>query len=129
MSQLDELKKMTTVVADTGDIEAIKRFAPIDATTNPSLLLKAAADGNGLSTIARDLDGRPLLLRQAWLQANPESDGEIRDQKFQELTGLVPVVVTGGTTPTPRQWHLVAILDESPEPLPPPSATFIGELK
>ena len=34
---------MTDVVADTGDIEAIERFKPQDATTNPSLLLKAAA--------------------------------------------------------------------------------------
>ena len=42
-SQLDQLKKMTTVVADTGDIEAIRTFKPVDATTNPSLLLKAAS--------------------------------------------------------------------------------------
>jgi len=42
-SKLEQLKAMTDVVADTGDIEAIKRFAPLDATTNPSLLLKAAA--------------------------------------------------------------------------------------
>ena len=42
-SKLDQLKAMTDVVADTGDIEEIKRFAPLDATTNPSLLLKAAA--------------------------------------------------------------------------------------
>lgn len=42
MSQLDKLKEITTVVADTGDIEAIARFKPVDATTNPSLLLKAA---------------------------------------------------------------------------------------
>jgi len=42
-SQLDQLKQMTTVVADTGDIEAIAKFHPQDATTNPSLLLKAAA--------------------------------------------------------------------------------------
>src|SRR5690606_21525225 len=41
-SKLSRLKAMTQVVADTGDIEAIKRFQPIDATTNPSLLLKAA---------------------------------------------------------------------------------------
>lgn len=41
-SKLDQLKSMTTVVADTGDIEAIERFKPQDATTNPSLLLKAA---------------------------------------------------------------------------------------
>jgi transaldolase len=42
-NKLDQLKAMTDVVADTGDIEAIKRFHPLDATTNPSLLLKAAA--------------------------------------------------------------------------------------
>ena len=42
-NKLEQLKAMTTVVADTGDIEAIRRYQPIDATTNPSLLLKAAA--------------------------------------------------------------------------------------
>lgn len=42
-SKLEQLKTMTDVVADTGDIEAIARFAPQDATTNPSLILKAAA--------------------------------------------------------------------------------------
>ena len=42
-SKLDQLRSMTDVVADTGDIEAIKKYAPLDATTNPSLLLKAAA--------------------------------------------------------------------------------------
>lgn len=41
-SILAQLKAMTDVVADTGDIEAIKRFSPQDATTNPSLILKAA---------------------------------------------------------------------------------------
>ncbi|WP_339672811.1 transaldolase [Dasania marina] len=41
-NKLEQLKSMTDVVADTGDIEAIARFKPLDATTNPSLLLKAA---------------------------------------------------------------------------------------
>ncbi|WP_461517826.1 transaldolase [Porticoccus sp.] len=41
-SKLDQLRTMTVVVADTGDIDAIRQFQPIDATTNPSLLLKAA---------------------------------------------------------------------------------------
>ena len=41
-SVLQQLREMTTVVADTGEIDAIKKFAPVDATTNPSLLLKAA---------------------------------------------------------------------------------------
>ena len=43
MSQLDALREMTVVVADTGDIEAIKQYQPQDATTNPSLILSASA--------------------------------------------------------------------------------------
>jgi len=42
MNKLDQLKSMTQVVADTGDLDAIIRYQPRDATTNPSLLLKAA---------------------------------------------------------------------------------------
>jgi transaldolase len=42
-TQLDQLKQFTTVVADTGDFQSMKAFAPRDATTNPSLILKAAA--------------------------------------------------------------------------------------
>ncbi|HTD03262.1 transaldolase [Undibacterium sp.] len=41
MNQLEQLKKYTTVVADTGDFQSIKAYAPQDATTNPSLILKA----------------------------------------------------------------------------------------
>ena len=41
-SKLEQLKDMTTVVADTGDFEAISQYSPEDATTNPSLILKAA---------------------------------------------------------------------------------------
>ncbi len=41
-NQLEQLKTMTTVVADTGDIESIQAFRPTDATTNPSLILAAA---------------------------------------------------------------------------------------
>jgi transaldolase len=41
-TQLDQLKKITTVVADSGDFATIKQFAPRDATTNPSLIFKAA---------------------------------------------------------------------------------------
>ena len=41
-NQLEQLKQYTTVVADTGNIEAISRFQPEDATTNPSLILQAA---------------------------------------------------------------------------------------
>jgi len=40
-SKLDQLRQMTTVVADTGDIEAVRRLKPVDCTTNPTLILKA----------------------------------------------------------------------------------------
>jgi len=43
LTQLDQLKQFTQVVADTGDFASMKEFAPQDATTNPSLILKAAA--------------------------------------------------------------------------------------
>lgn len=42
ISQLEQLRKLTTVVADTGDIDEIQKYQPEDATTNPSLILKAA---------------------------------------------------------------------------------------
>lgn len=42
MNKLEQLKSMTTVVADTGDLSAVQSFQPEDATTNPSLVLKAA---------------------------------------------------------------------------------------
>lgn len=42
ISQFDQLKKLTVLVADTGDIDAIRKFKPQDATTNPSLIYKAS---------------------------------------------------------------------------------------
>lgn len=45
-SKLDQLRTLTTVVADTGDIEAMHKYQPEDATTNPSLILKAAQLAN-----------------------------------------------------------------------------------
>ncbi|RRJ84834.1 transaldolase [Aestuariirhabdus litorea] len=68
LSQLDQLRELTTVVADTGDIEAIKRYQPVDATTNPSLLLKAA-----------QMEQYGPLLRSAkqWAASQEGSDAEI----------------------------------------------------
>ena len=43
LNQLEQLKQVTTVVADTGDFESMKEYKPQDATTNPSLILQAAA--------------------------------------------------------------------------------------
>lgn len=45
-STLNQLKMMTTVVADTGDLDAIARLKPVDATTNPSLITKALSNPN-----------------------------------------------------------------------------------
>ena len=49
---LSQLKSMTTVVADTGDLEAIRRFEPTDATTNPSLILQAAQHASRRARLA-----------------------------------------------------------------------------
>jgi len=43
-SKLDQLREMTTVVADTGDIEAVRELKPVDCTTNPTLVLKAIGE-------------------------------------------------------------------------------------
>src|SRR6186713_1231586 len=46
LNQLDQIKKFTTVVADTGDFETIRAFEPTDATTNPSLIFAATQKEN-----------------------------------------------------------------------------------
>lgn len=56
MSQLEALKQLSTVVSDTGEIDAIKQFKPQDATTNPSLLLKAAEEPQYRALLERALD-------------------------------------------------------------------------
>jgi len=45
MNKLEQIRKMTTIVIDSGDIDSIKTYAPTDATTNPSLILAAAQKG------------------------------------------------------------------------------------
>lgn len=69
MNQLEQLKKFTTVVADTGDFQSIKAYAPQDATTNPSLILKA---------VQKD-EYKPLLEKA--VRDNPNATtGEIIDK-------------------------------------------------
>ncbi|WP_428240892.1 transaldolase [Gynuella sp.] len=53
LSKLEQLKQMTTVVADTGELDAIKRLKPEDATTNPTLVLKAIQSGQYQATIEK----------------------------------------------------------------------------
>ena len=63
MNQLDQLKQFTTVVADTGNFKQLAAFAPRDATTNPSLILKAVQQPEYaplLAEVAKARKGRPL---------------------------------------------------------------------
>jgi len=84
-SKLDQLKAMTTVVADTGDMDAIRRYRAVDATTNPSLILKAARMPN----YAHLLDETIL-----WGRSHNHLTSEIADHlaiKFGvELAKIVP---------------------------------------
>jgi transaldolase len=86
-NQLESLKRHSTIVADTGDIESIARFGPQDATTNPSLILKAAQDPRY----------RPLVDEAVAAAARAPVDvrlAEIVDQLFvgfgRRILGLVP---------------------------------------
>ncbi|GAA5236044.1 transaldolase [Verticiella sediminum] len=54
-SLLDSLRQTTTVVADTGDFEAVRKYRPTDATTNPTLILKAAQSEAGKPVLERVL--------------------------------------------------------------------------
>ena len=76
MNKLDQLKAMTLVVADTGDLNAIKSFLPEDATTNPSLVLKAA-----------QLEDYQHLIGEAksWAQAQGGSEQQIMDNTCDYL--------------------------------------------
>ncbi|TVQ73181.1 MAG: transaldolase [Oceanospirillales bacterium] len=80
MDQLEQLKQMTSVVADTGDIDAISRFKPVDATTNPSLMLKAAQDPKYAH-----------LLQQAKQQA--QVLGGSNAEQLQNMTDQLAVLV------------------------------------
>ncbi|MBB3117702.1 transaldolase [Pseudoduganella violacea] len=83
MNQLEQLKQFTTVVADTGDFQSIKAYTPRDATTNPSLILKA---------VQKD-EYKPLL--QKAVRDNPNaSTGDIIDRLLiafgKEILDVIP---------------------------------------
>ena len=59
MNQLEQLKQFTTVVADTGDFQSIKQFTPQDATTNPSLILKAVQKPEYTPLLERAMKDHP----------------------------------------------------------------------
>nr|WP_067287442.1 transaldolase [Marinobacterium profundum] len=93
-SQLEQLKAITSVVADTGDIEAIRQFKPVDATTNPSLLLKAG----------QNPAYKPLLEQaRSWAQRlggdNQQQLGNMTD-KLAVLIGLEILKLVPGRVST-----------------------------
>lgn len=83
MNQLEQLKQYTTVVADTGDFETMREYKPQDATTNPSLILKAVQQ-----------DAYRPILDQALKDHAGESTEEIIDQILvafgQKILDIVP---------------------------------------
>jgi transaldolase len=87
-SQLDGLRRHSVIVADTGDIESIARFAPQDATTNPSLIFKAAQDPRYRPIIDEAIESAP---------ASAAADarlGEVMDHLFvgfgRRILELIP---------------------------------------
>ena len=78
-NQLDQLKEFTTIVADTGDIDAIAQLQPEDATTNPSLLLKASQEESY----------RPLIEQASqWALAQGGSSAELLANTSDKLAVL-----------------------------------------
>lgn len=76
MNPLEQLKKYSTIVADTGDIASIQRLKPVDATTNPSLILKAANQPEYSHIISRGLEAATNQpTQQARLQTAIEAIG------------------------------------------------------
>ena len=73
-NSLEQLQQYTTIVADTGDIEAIHQFKPMDATTNPSLMLKAS-----------ELEGYDKYLAEA--KSFADGDPSLACDKFATLIG------------------------------------------
>ena len=84
-NQLEQLRTHSVVVADTGDIDAIARFAPMDATTNPSLLLKAAA----LPAYA------PLLDDAVARASGPDPVGDACDRLAVAIGGEILKLIPG----------------------------------
>ncbi len=94
MNQLEQLKQFTTIVADTGDFQTMKAFSPRDATTNPSLILKA---------VQKD-EYKPLLEKTVRNNRYASTD-EIIDQLLVAF-GLEILKIIPGRVSTETDAHL-----------------------
>ncbi|MEN9886204.1 MAG: transaldolase [Pseudomonadota bacterium] len=83
MNQLDALKQFTTVVADTGDFKQLAQFQPQDATTNPSLILKAVQKPEYAPLIAEVKRAHPHAAMNEWIDRLVVRFG-------REITGIIP---------------------------------------
>lgn len=84
-SALDQLRQMTTVVADTGEVAAVKAYKPVDCTTNPSLVLAALKDPASEALLAREIEAG----KKVGLNAQRITDG-LTVAAGAELAALVP---------------------------------------
>ena len=91
--KLSQLKQMTDVVADSGDIEAIREFRPQDATTNPSLLLKAASLPH-YARLLRDARSRALAAGGSEAEVLANSCDYFAVAVGTEILSLVPGLVS-----------------------------------
>jgi transaldolase len=88
-NQLEQLRAMTAIVADTGDIEAIAQYRPEDATTNPSLLLKAAVSPRYAPLLTQAVDWAKSQSRDREQQVHDALD-KLAVLAGQEILKLVP---------------------------------------
>lgn len=82
---LDQLRTMTTVVADTGEVAAVKQYQPVDCTTNPSLVLKALTDPASEELVSREIE----VAQKAGLNAEQVTE-VLTVAMGAELAALVP---------------------------------------
>ncbi len=92
-SKLDQLRAMTIVVADTGDIEAIARYRPEDATTNPSLLLKTAQSPHYQTLVAACVGNARLTTERERAQCCDQLAVTIGCEILQLIPGRVSTEV------------------------------------
>lgn len=80
ISKLDQLRRMTTVVADTGNVTAVRQYKPIDCTTNPTIVLKALQSSDFAEAVLREIhDGR--------------NDGATQEQRTRSVARRLAVAV------------------------------------
>ncbi len=119
-SQLDQLRRLTTIVVDTGDIEAIKTFHPTDATTNPSLIEKAAQKSEYRTLIEeahayskkkarKPSDKIPLFLDKLFVNVGCEILKLIPGRVSTEVDARLSFDVEGSIE---KGQHLIALYEE-----------------